>query len=57
MVQARYDSVADLYAHGWSDDLDPPTEPLLDLLGSVASARVLDSAGGHGRVSRALSAS
>lgn len=55
MTRARYDDVADFYAEGWSDAVDDPASvALLDLLGDVAGARVLDVACGHGRITRAL---
>lgn len=52
--RARYDAVADFYTAGWSDDLDPVTTCLPDLLGAVAGQRVLDMALGHGRTTRTL---
>lgn len=52
---ARYDEIADFYATGWADVLgDPASLRLLDLLGPVAGAQVLELACGHGRVSREL---
>ncbi|TWD84340.1 methyltransferase family protein [Kribbella amoyensis] len=52
---ARYDTVADMYASGWTDDLrDPVTVSLLELAGAVDGRRVLEVACGHGRVSRGL---
>lgn len=54
-VEARYDAVADFYADGWPDAVDDPASVgLLDLLGDVAGAQVLDVACGHGRISREL---
>ena len=55
MATARYDSVADFYIDGWTDEInDPATVGLLEQVGSCAGLRVLDVACGHGRVTRAL---
>ncbi len=52
---ARYDAVAEFYTAGWSDACDDPaTVALLDLVGDIGGARVLDLACGHGRVTRRL---
>jgi SAM-dependent methyltransferase len=53
-MNARYDAVADFYEASFSDAADPVVVALLDLLGPVDRARVLDLACGHGRVSREL---
>jgi SAM-dependent methyltransferase len=54
MVQARYDAVADFYIEGFDSINDPASLALLNLLGPVASLRVLDVACGHGRITREL---
>jgi len=54
MTVARYDAVADFYEGSFDDTEDPVLRSLLDLLGPVAGARVLDLACGHGRVTREL---
>lgn len=55
MAASRYDSVAEFYIDGWSDEItDPATTALLELVGSCSGFRVLDVACGHGRVTRTL---
>lgn len=55
MTRARYDDVADFYTEGWRDAIeDPASVALLDLVGDVDGAHVLDVACGHGRVTREL---
>lgn len=54
MTEARYDAVADFYISGWDSADDPASLALLELLGPVASLRVLDVACGHGRITREL---
>lgn len=52
---ARYDQIADFYAATVGDAVtDPATAALLDLLGDVSGARILDLACGNGRVAREL---
>jgi SAM-dependent methyltransferase len=53
--RARYDPIAEMYVETVGDDVsDPATASLLDLLGDVATRRVLDMACGHGRIAREL---
>lgn len=55
VATVRYDSVADFYIEGWTDEInDPATRALLDEVGACSGLRVLDVACGHGRVTRAL---
>jgi SAM-dependent methyltransferase len=57
MTEARYDAVADFYVQGFADASDDPvTLRLLELVGPLAGASVLDLACGHGRVTRELAA-
>jgi 2-polyprenyl-3-methyl-5-hydroxy-6-metoxy-1,4-benzoquinol methylase len=52
---ARYDTVAEFYASGWTDDLDDPVSRcVLELVGTVSGLRVLEIACGHGRIAREL---
>lgn len=52
---ARYDRIADFYDCTVADDLtDPVAATLLELVGDVRGARLLDLACGQGRVSREL---
>jgi 2-polyprenyl-3-methyl-5-hydroxy-6-metoxy-1,4-benzoquinol methylase len=55
LPQARYDEGAELYEAMFGDSVeDPATAALLDLIGDVAGARVVDVPCGSGRVARQL---
>jgi 2-polyprenyl-3-methyl-5-hydroxy-6-metoxy-1,4-benzoquinol methylase len=54
MPDARYDAVADFYAAGFDSTADSVSQALLDLLGPVTGAGVLDVACGHGRITREI---
>ncbi|MGH9184658.1 MAG: class I SAM-dependent methyltransferase, partial [Acidimicrobiales bacterium] len=52
---ARYDEVADFYISGQPETFDAEMDiALLDLVGAIDGARVLDLACGHGRIAREL---
>lgn len=52
---ARYDTVADFYVSGQPDSYDADVDhALFDLIGPLTSARVVDIACGHGRITREL---